>query len=380
MRELMKNLSLNIKTLTIAFVLISCTTLQANAQPVITGVTGNPSHGSTLTISGSGFGTKSPVKPIIWADFEDGTMTANTAFSRQTTLGHSGNISMTTANQSPHSTYSVRGLPVDTDFTSLNANISAAADNGAGYPKWYVYVRRNYAASDFWSYNDPVGGCCVTNYKFFWPWQAIDNRGRNLVIRCGHNNPYCSTNYQFSGGNPDPLHDTDYMCVSNCNIDYPPPNQWNVEEYQFEDSDPGVPNGTLQFWINGLTKLDRRDNYQTRGSGDSSYMAWYQISNFYSSHWPPPDAYVYMDNFYVDSTWARVMIGDQNTFNASTRREIQLPNTWSDNSITIQVNAGSFASLGNSYLYVVDTSGRVNQQGFSLCSSCPQPPQNLTVK
>ena len=47
--------------------------LNATAAPSISGVNGTVSHNQSVTISGSGFGTKSPAAPRVYSDFEDGT-------------------------------------------------------------------------------------------------------------------------------------------------------------------------------------------------------------------------------------------------------------------------------------------------------------------
>ena len=46
------------------------------------------------------------------------------------------------------------------------------------------------------------------------------------------------------------------------------------------------------------------------------------------------DSYAYWDDVYIDTTQARVEIGDAPTYAASRHREIQLPTAWSDSSIT----------------------------------------------
>jgi hypothetical protein len=369
MRELMKNGSLYTKSLAFGSILLLCTSLQANAQPVITGVAGDPSHGSTLTITGTGFGTKNPVKPLIWADFEGDTLEGNLSFSRVTALTDTQYLLLTTANQSLHSNYSSRVM-VNNGGIKQSGHLGVAVDTPS--TTYYVFVRRNYADSSWWTN--------VKNYKYFWPNQVVGGGGRQIIIvDWGSRN---RVGVQGSGTSGDLLRDTNYGCyegTENCDISEPATNSWLREEYQIKDGDPGVANGTWHQWIDGVTKMDRRGDYLTR-TDDSLFGVIYAHNFPASTDLPPSGAYVYMDDFYVDTTWSRVMIGDRNTFDSSTHREIQLPKTWSDNSITIQVNAGSFTSLGNSYLYVVDANGRVNQQGYSLCSSCPQPPQHLTVE
>ena len=45
----------------------------ALGAPAISGVSGTLSSGQTVTISGSGFGTKPQAAPLLWDDFEQGT-------------------------------------------------------------------------------------------------------------------------------------------------------------------------------------------------------------------------------------------------------------------------------------------------------------------
>jgi hypothetical protein len=51
---------------------------------------------------------------------------------------------------------------------------------------------------------------------------------------------------------------------------------------------------------------------------------------------------------------------------ACTHREIQIPSAWSDTSITITLNKGSFANFNSAYLYVIDADGNVNTNGYLL--------------
>jgi hypothetical protein len=98
--------------------------------------------------------------------------------------------------------------------------------------------------------------------------------------------------------------------------------------------------------------------------------------------------WVYYNSVYIDTTWARVVIADAPTLAASTRREMQIPQAWSDRSISVVLNRGAFSSLSDAglYLYVFDASGNVNTNGYPLCSSgCspltpPATPTTLQVR
>ena len=77
------------------------------------------------------------------------------------------------------------------------------------------------------------------------------------------------------------------------------------------------------------------------------------------------DYYGY-DDVYIDFTQARLEMCDTASWSARTRCEIQTPQSWSANSITIKNNQGSFNNGDTAYLYVVDSAGAVNANGFSV--------------
>ncbi|MCI5163347.1 MAG: hypothetical protein D3917_15270 [Candidatus Electrothrix sp. AX5] len=67
-----------------------------------------------------------------------------------------------------------------------------------------------------------------------------------------------------------------------------------------------------------------------------------------------PKAIRYWDEIYVDVTHARVEIGDASNYNSSSHREIQIPIKWNDGSLEITLNQGSFQTLKDKYLFVID--------------------------
>jgi len=76
---------------------------------------------------------------------------------------------------------------------------------------------------------------------------------------------------------------------------------------------------------------------------------------------------IYYDDIYLQfGTQARVEIGDSPEWSACTHREIQVPSAWSDGSIKITVNQGSFQAGDTAYLFVVDSECNVNPTGFPI--------------
>ena len=54
-----------ITNLLISLLILTITLSNSFAAPLITSLTGSPTNGSTITINGSGFGTKSTAYPMI---------------------------------------------------------------------------------------------------------------------------------------------------------------------------------------------------------------------------------------------------------------------------------------------------------------------------
>ncbi len=74
------------------------------------------------------------------------------------------------------------------------------------------------------------------------------------------------------------------------------------------------------------------------------------------------------------------MIGNASTWAASTVHDIEIPTAWTSGSITVSLHNDSFPTFDGAYLYVFDSNGNVNANGYPLCANCPQPPSNLTAK
>lgn len=333
----------------------------ASADPSISGVSGTVAHGLPVTISGSGFGTKTPAKPLMWANFEDGKIAAAPGLSTGTL--ESSNANITSAGQDRNSTFSARGQPLH-DGAKENVRLYVEGSSG-GHRDFYMFVRRKYDHPDWWTNSG------VNNYKFHRTWPRSNFGGTpNLIVAVANTPNRLRYNVEGVG------------LLTDANVDdaKPPVQTWLREEYQVRHSDVDVANGTLKFSYNGRLAIDRDSVYKTRDGDSQELWLTFNIENFWSDNPPPNNAYVYLDDFYVDTTWARVMIGDQPTFEGSMHREIQLPTAWSPNSITINVNQGSFQSLKDKYLYVIDAQGNVNSSGFAISTDPPPAsPQNVRI-
>src|SRR3989344_2787135 len=59
--------------LTACLIALSAHPPKADAAPAVTGVSGQLAHGASITITGSGFGTKASAAPLKYDAFESGT-------------------------------------------------------------------------------------------------------------------------------------------------------------------------------------------------------------------------------------------------------------------------------------------------------------------
>jgi hypothetical protein len=95
----------------------------------------------------------------------------------------------------------------------------------------------------------------------------------------------------------------------------------------------------------------------------------------------------YIDDIYIDNTFQHVVIGNASTYSASTHFEVQPPTSWSATSAAVTVNQGSFANGASAYLYVKDSTGAVNSNGYSITfgsggggdTTPPNAPSGLSV-
>lgn len=315
--------------------------------PSTSGVEGNFSNGSQITISGFGFGTKPTATPLVWDTFEDGSV--GTLIQNQTaTVGDwdagSGSdrpvYSSTQARTGSQSSYH--------PFRSGDANNASLAKNGS-FPSFYL---------DFWARITPLDNVS-RNYKI---WRAYgdysgndDNMQFDYVWYC---NGQSMTMYS-------------YPCETNANDWKGRPmqqNQWMHFQVYFKESDPSIANGLVRQYIDGVITT----NTTTRITRcNSNHLNEMRVGHYWATDAVSPcpsnsGADVYIDDVYFDSSMAHVEIGNAPTYASSTHKEVLIPTSWTDTSITATFNTGTFATNDTVYLYVIDANGDVNSFGTEL--------------
>ena len=78
------------------------------------------------------------------------------------------------------------------------------------------------------------------------------------------------------------------------------------------------------------------------------------------------NSFRYFAGVYMDVTHSRVMVGDNQNYNACTKMEPQIPIAWADNSITVTINLGNFPDNGTAFLFVFDSENNNNTIGYPV--------------
>lgn len=87
----------------------------------------------------------------------------------------------------------------------------------------------------------------------------------------------------------------------------------------------------------------------------------------------------HLDDIYIDNSFQRVMLANASAIDQVTSYEIQRPTKWIDNQIELKAYKGSIENLDTAYVYVFDSSGVPNSEGYPICSECKAPPNQVDL-
>ncbi|TGN41518.1 hypothetical protein [Marinobacter confluentis] len=143
--------------------------------------------------------------------------------------------------------------------------------------------------------------------------------------------------------------------------------EWVHEEVIYKSSTVGESDGLWLFEVNG--KAVHNDPITTVTEAHNS--RYNRIAQSQVSNGAQPESWVYYDSIYIDDSWHRVVLCEESEWSECSKKEIQIPQTWSDSRIDIIVNLGIFHDSDNIYFYVVDSDGNANSRGYGVCLKCP---------
>lgn len=344
-----------------AFAVAAVMASQAHGAPTVSQASGTFSNGNSVTITGSSFGTKSTASPLVFDNFEAGTtgskvMTSNAVVGKwQDGAGYEQPAYTT---EQAHSGSKSVKLSAREDAYNLSVN-----QNGS-FPVIYM---------DWWVRVNQLDGVS-RNWKPFRIYGADDKMAVNDVVMCSGTglsviNESAEAGFWWGEG-------------GNFNN-----NQW--QHYQVlmrASSSAGSADGAVKQYINSKLVSDHT-GVVTRAS--SAHWSQIRIGHYWATSAVDDcsansGANIYLDNVYVDTSWAHVELGNANTYLGSTTREIQIPTSWSASSIAFNVSTGAFTSGSTAYVYVMDSSGSVNSNGIPVTiggtatgAKVPSPPTGV---
>jgi len=373
-----------LKLIASVFVMFGFSVLAQNASgaPSISGTSGSFSNGQSVTVNGTGFGTKPAAAPIKFDEFENGSngsylhnvdtnwhpYTEGDGLTYSNVTSHSGSLSAFNAVTGTGGNFNTEYFtftPAEDVFYSYwwrTANLTTAMRNNT------KMGRINASSVGDLPHYHGIGSLMLSNYMF---WSGGDD------IHGGANVQYEIVN----GGVPIQL--ASYLSIR--------ANSWLRVDCHKKVSNPaGSSNGAVECWIidpldTGNTGYLGNTALVTRNSGESWLEDSILLGTMEGGGRGPYDYQIYIDDVYVDNTLARVELCDSSTWTTRHHCEIQPATTWnsSGQSVVITVNTGTLVS-GTAYLYVVDSAGASsNPYSVSVGSSsditAPANPSGLSV-
>ena len=146
--------------------------------------------------------------------------------------------------------------------------------------------------------------------------------------------------------------------------------RWAVEEFQYKAGTVDVADGILLYWQDRVQAWSNHTFRFTTSTWPTKYSDVYQNQ---VSNGAQPLSFEYFDSLYIDDTWHRVLICSESTWSACVQPEIQIPVSWTDTQIKINLRLGSLKDPARRYyFYVVNANGEVNASGpINPCPLCP---------
>jgi len=308
---------------------------------------GNPSvsslnssfiNGSLITINGSGFGTHPDYSPShdylarFYDNFESGTLNNNAGY--WDVGDQSGVVIDNGAINRTNSDYCARQERGDTSKKTI---LGHYGDNTQ---------RQLYISG--WRWFEDFNTIDGTNAKMFRVWSSVSTDYNWVSFIDG------PTNWQT--GHFGWTIETEHTLAGN--VYYGTFGQEFRESWHFYEILLDQDNDVITVWMDGDEKL------RATPSDWGTFNPHAIVFDRYSHETDSP--YTYTDDCYISNTQARVMLGNNPTFAGSNHREIQIPYSWSDNSVTMRCNQGSFSSNDTAYLYVIDAQGNINEDGYPI--------------
>lgn len=362
-------------------VIIALLPTLVNAQIVINTVSGTIEHDETVTItldsgnSSRGFGVKAYAPPLVWEDFEDGTVDSYYNKLQSDGWFYTQHPTAPTVNN-PEWSDDMPRHQFDTVQLYQNHSYEATGSNVKVWG-WYnpphgemnkIYFhgyefRHNYAGNAQycinWKSTIHFGSAQGSAYMDQPQWRGPGS------VSAGDGSNYCTPE----------VGDATFQLASRFDVTGTYFDEWLREEkyLHYDWTTHDVLTFYLRYNSTDFEALhegpaptgpypgtwghpgDRHLTYATQGIGWSRAPGGLGYGG-------NPVIKIYWSEAYLDTSRARVEIGDNVTWDNCTHREILIPITWSTSQITATLFQGEFYPEDNVYLFVIESDGTISDQ------------------
>ena len=353
----------------------------ALGAPTVSQVSGALAHNGSITISGSGFGSKPTAAPWVWDNATGNKLTQvwGGAWPSQLPGYNTGYYPPLRGVNPPHSHDSRLIAGAHASNTGADSGYDVILFKSLTMPSFpmHFYASWYQVADREWHF----GG--DNNFKTFDYSLGLNpyaRNGQNWYTAYGPPHPDSNTDgaqWTIETGtpmlNPD-LNGHNAWWASGVN---PMSGKWAKIEIAFKATNQN--DGWLTVWENGRKVVAYRGPTDTYpGMVRTIGVGGYARMQGFTTNWR------YYDDVYVDTTLQRVVLADNPVLANASIVELQIPVTWSDGSITATVNLGKFTQGASAYLFVVDASGNPSATGYKVTAagtaSTPSPPTSFQVR
>lgn len=320
---------------------------------------------AVLTVTGNGFGTRAQAAPLRFEDFESRAIGAlpqnfgytgwstesvkvdnSTAFSGSRSLRHQGahgppSTGGVVAESFPN--VAVTGFQSDELFLSYRLKFRTNGNQ-------FAQLKFNRSGMD----NDDGNGCYHGKPRFFSSYYPEGDRYSPDKRLTGVQGGAVSGNDQWDEGWAGEPH------MGSGTVLPIQEDTWvQVEEY-YRLNDVGVSNGAHMTWVNGNPQIIR-STLQPRTVASQKFNCSYLVigMDYWINEGSTKGVEVWYDDHYLDTTRARLVLANADTWGASTQRSPQPATAWANGSITASLRRSGF-SAGPAWLYVVRSDGSVS--------------------
>ena len=306
--------------------------------PSVTSITGTISHGGSVTLNGSNFGTKPTAAPELW----------DTIDNIASYSGLSNGDTITVGGSNPYNTNSF--------FDSGAVKYQDTADSNwtteRRHSRSTAQYKSNASASGelgerSWTKTDDTIQVWHVKYD-----RALPNNSVDKIAR--YSDSANQTTRTFTWGTTLQLiFDSPNFLINNNDAGSPwdgDSGNWNVLLLQFKGS-------TRQLTVRiGDNIIIDNEPWAVASSPMQFNQQWrtgYDGNGTVTPIWWESDKY-------IDSSLAAVFVGNASTWAACTNFEMQIPTSWADTAITVTTNLGAFSSSETVYYYVMDNTGNIS--------------------